>query len=186
MSEVFSKNYTQPEFLFVKGLYSYYIEHFRQKNLFYRTALLPFRSGSKKKGIELLQSCINQKSLVRIEAEIYLAHILLHFENRPTEALSVSRKLANEFPANLKFSELLTDNLIRCGQYKEALPLVRKSISQHAIYFSGPAHYFKGIIEEEFYKNISKSKEEYEKCIKIEYRPIDHYKRLATQRLKKL
>lgn len=184
--ESIDKNLNQPEFQFMKGLYQYYIEFYKQKNILYRAALSPLRSGSITKGIENLKSSAEKTSLAQIEAKIYYSHILMHHENRPWEALPVSRQLTNDFPNNPRFMQLYADNLISCKLYKEAIPLIEQLENQKKEYYSIPAHFFRGIIEEEYFKNKVKAEEEYKFCIESNYDAIEFYKRLATQRLKKL
>jgi len=184
--ESIDKNINLPEFQFVKGLYLYYIEFYKQKNFFYRAALSPLRSGSRQKGIAFLKASAEQPSIAQVEARIYYSHILMHLENRPWEALAVSRQLATDFPENLKFTELYADNLIRCKLYKEAISMVDRLQNQKKEYYSIPGHFFRGVIEEEYFKNTVKAKQEYEYCVEKNYTPSEVYKRLASQRLKKM
>ncbi|MBS1681081.1 MAG: hypothetical protein JST48_05165 [Bacteroidetes bacterium] len=184
--ETFDNNYTQPEFLFIKGLYLYYIEYYKQKSLFFRAALIPLKSGNKQEGLWYLRKSAEQLSLAQVEALIFAAHILLHLENKPYEALDVSIKLIEMYPQNLKFIELYTDNLLRCKLYTQAIPWVKKLVDQPAVYYSIPGHLFNGIIEEEYYQNKTEAKRAYQQCVVTKYKPAEHYQRLAYQRLKKI
>ncbi|GHN00885.1 hypothetical protein WSM22_23740 [Cytophagales bacterium WSM2-2] len=183
---VIDKKYTQPEYLFITGLYKYYIEFYKQKSLFYKAALLPLRSGNKTEGLKLLRQCSETPSLAQTEARIFLSHILLHLENLPEESLPISKSLVEQYPGNLKFAELYAENLIKCKKYKEALIYVEELQNQAAPYYTGPGYFYRGCIEEDFFKNPAKAKLAYQKCVGIEYKPIEFYRKLATQRLKKL
>lgn len=186
ITEAFDKNYEQPEFQFIKGLYLYYIEFFRQKNLFYRAALAPLRSGNKIKGIALLKSSAKKISMAQVEAQIFEVHLLLHLENRPFETILSSKELATTYPQNLKFTELYADNLIRCKMYKEALPVVERLRSQKSLYYSNSGDFFRGVIEEEYFFDKQKAKDAYQRCASNDYRPTKAYQRFALQRLKKI
>ncbi len=186
LTEAFKRNYDQPEFQFIKGLYLYYIEYYRQKNLFYRAALIPFHSGDRRKGFELLNSSADKLSMAQVEARIFSAHILLRIENKPNEALAFSKRLVDDYPDNLKFIELYTDNLIKCKMYNDAIPFVDRLENQKSLYYSVPGHFFRGIIEEEYFKNKTTAKQAYQHCIETDYKPIEIYQRLALLRLKGL
>jgi predicted Zn-dependent protease len=180
------KKYSQLEYLFVVGLYKYYVEHYRQKSFFYRAALIPLRSGSTEEGLKLLRQCAASPSIIQSDACIFLAHILMHHENKPTEALVYSEDLHRNYPNNMKVKELYAENLIRCKKYSEAIPLVATLESQNSFYFSGPAHFFEGLLEEEFYKNKEKAKAAYQRCTEKEYRAIEYFQKRAAHRLKDL
>lgn len=184
--ESFEKNYIQPEFLFIKGLYLYYIEYYRKKNLFYRAALFAFHSGNQKKGLELLKASASQFSMAQVEAKIFLAHIYLHLENKPLEALPYSQALIESYPTNIKLVELYTNNLVKCKMFKEAIIFVDQLEDQKKEYFSIPGHYYRGVIEEDFNNQKEKAKQAYLRCLETKYKPVEAYQKLAAQRLMKL
>lgn len=184
--ESFEKNYTQPEFQFIKGLYLYYIEYYRKKNLFYRAALFAFHSGNQKKGLELLKTSAGQFSMAQVEAKIFLAHIYLHLENKPFEALPYSKELTSNYPTNLKLMELYTNNLVKCKMYREAMTFVDQLENQKNEYYSIPGYFYRGVIEDELFNDKEKAKTAYQRCLQTNYKPVEAYQKLATQRLKKL
>jgi hypothetical protein len=184
--DAFDKGYSENEFLMIKGLYLYYVELFRQKNFFYAAVALPLRKGSKKDGLELLKVCATKKSMSQIESQIFLAHILLRYEKKPFEALVYSKSLFENYPANLKFTELLIDNLIGCKMYNEALEILGVLENHSLVYYSCPGQFFRGVIEEEHFKNVAKAKIAYTSCANNKYRPVESYVSLANERLKKL
>jgi|GEM_PF-2497666 len=180
------KQYSQPEFLFIKGLYQYYIEYYKQKSLFYKAALIPLRSGDRKEGLNILKQCTLRPSIVQTEARIFVAHILLHLDNKPSESLPVTKSLIEDYPGNLKFIELHTESLIKCKKYTEALPFVEILQNQTSFYYSGPGNFFRGLIEENHFKNKTKAKIAYQKCIEKEFKPIEYFQKNASQRLKQI
>ncbi|MCZ8214699.1 MAG: hypothetical protein O9262_00595, partial [Cyclobacteriaceae bacterium] len=158
---------SDPELLFVKGMYLYYMDFFRSKGFVYRTALFPFRDGDQKKGLTLLEKSASESSLAFTEANIYMAHIYLHLENEPLKALPYSQKLVKMYPENAKFSELLIDNLISCGRYDEASVYLDEQLKQTYAYFKIPALYFAAQVEALRKKNSSKAKELLTECIAL-------------------
>jgi BarA-like signal transduction histidine kinase len=156
-----------PELLFVKGMYLYYMDFFRNRGFVYRTALFPFRDGDQKKGLALLEKSAMESSLAFTEANIYLAHIYLHLENQPVKALVYSQKLVNLYPENAKFNELLIDNLISCGKYDEAIMRLDMQMKLTYAYFKIPALYFSARVEAERKKNSAKAKMLLKECIDL-------------------
>ncbi len=158
---------TEPEYLFVTGLYFYYIEYYKDKSFFYRSALWPFRSGNKEKALELLKKSIEDKSMARTEALIYLAHIHLRLENNPTQALIYSKELAENYPSNAKFRELYIDNLLAAEKYEECYPLLVKQTSLDNPYFTIPAYYFMGCYYREAKGENEKATLNFNKCLQL-------------------
>ncbi|MBS1557991.1 MAG: hypothetical protein JST69_04615 [Bacteroidetes bacterium] len=178
------KKTNQPEFLFINGLYLYYIEYYREKNLFYRVALSPLRKGNKEEGLKILNQCLEKKSMIQIEAKLYLAHILLHLEKKTDEALPISQSLAICFPKNLKFAELYAENLIAVKKYAEANKFVSILETQRSPYYSIPGHVLRGLIEEDYLNNKNKAKEAYLFSTRQELKPVEYFQKIALQRLK--
>lgn len=156
-----------PELLFVKGMYLYYMDFFRNRGFVYRTALFPFRDGDQKKGLVLLEKSASEASLAFTEANIYLAHIYLHLENKPLKALAYSEKLVRLYPENAKFRELLIDNLISCGKYDQAIIYLERQLKFTYAYFKIPALYFEARTEQEYKKNSVRAIKLLEACIDL-------------------
>jgi tetratricopeptide (TPR) repeat protein len=147
--KVLDQKTTEPELLFVKGMYLYYMDFFREKGFIYKTALLPFRNGNQKEGLDLLRAVAETESMASTEAAIYLAHIYLHHQGRAEEALPFSKKLAEAYPKNLKLRELLIENLLVLRQYQSAAGFINQQLLTSMAYFKIPALYFKGFLEHE-------------------------------------
>lgn len=167
LMKTFDENKNEPEFIFVKGLYLYYMDFFRAKGFMYRTVLFPFRDGDQKQGLRLLEEAAAAQSLAKTESLIYLAHIYLHLENEPFKALPYSRKLVELYPSNTKFQELLLDNLMSAALYKEAMPLLEKQLAIQNAYYRIPALYFAGCAAQDFEKNKTKATTLFEKCVTL-------------------
>lgn len=167
MMQALDATVNDPELLFVKGMYLYYMDFFRNQGFVYRTALLPFRDGDQKKGLALLEKSALESSLAFTEANIYLAHIYLHLESQPVKALTYSEKLVKLYPENAKFRELLIDNLISVKKYKEATILLGIQMKLTYAYYKIPALYFAALIESESEKNSSRAKNLFKECIDL-------------------
>lgn len=184
--EVFDRDYREPEFTFVRGIYHYYIEHYRQKNILFRAAFLPFRKGDKAEGLRLLRQSAAQKSMAQVEAKIFLTHILLRLENRPSEALFYSRDLLTRFPQNTKMTEMHAEVLIKNKMFLEAQPVVDQLATHSRFYYACPGHFFRGYVQEELHHDKDKARQAYEKCLNQPFKPVEDYQRQARQRLKLL
>jgi len=148
---------------FIRGLYLYYREYYANKNIFYKSALWPLRNGDKETGLKLLAKVAGKPSMVKTEAAIFSAHILLRLENSPSKALSFSSRLVSQYPNNLKFLELYIENLLACKRYEEAALLIPRLACHHNPYVQCAGKLFEGILEEEFNHNPSKAL----RCYKI-------------------
>lgn len=186
--KTFAKENPDPEVLFIKGLYLYYIAYYKEKNFYYRTALWPFRDGDRKEGLTLLRQAAASKSLAQTESLIYLAHIHLHIEKTPLEALPYSKKLWEEYPQNLKFKELYINNLIDAGYYEECAPLLTEQLAVENPYYKIPALYFSGCLNLNGNKNREEAEKTFNECIRLadKYRLSDDYKSKAQIKLEKL
>lgn len=167
MMEAFDTNSQAGELLFIQGMYLYYSEFFREKGFVYRAALFPLRNGDKEKGLEALKKAAVTESLAQTEAIIYLAHMYLHLEKKPESALSYSRTLVERYPGNLKFREVLLENLISAAMYKEAEALLSEQLKTENMYYRIPALYFKGVLEKDVEKNMAKAKKSFSSCIEL-------------------
>ena len=185
ISRVFEEQYTEPEFDFIRGLYLYYIDHYRQKSFFFRAAFLPFRDGDKTEGLRLLQLCATRPSMAQVEARIFLAHIYLHLENKPAEALHYSTLLSQSFPANPKLQELHVEALLENGHYEKASPIASLLATQADFYFACPGYFFLGRLAEQSGQRAN-ARSFYERCLSQEFRPIETYQKRAQQRLRQL
>lgn len=186
ITEAFDQGYTAPEFTFIRGLYNYYIEYYRHKNFFFRAAFLPFRDGDKEEGLRLLRLSATQTSMAQTEAKIFLTHVYLHLENNPAEALTYSSALLRDFPLNDKLRELHAECLLQNKRYEEAAAVISPLESHERFYFSCPGNFFRGWLEEEFYRNKTAARAAYQKCLLEVFKPIEGYQKRASARLRKM
>ena len=184
----FTHKWQDPEFLFLQGLYLYYIDHYSHKGFFYRSALSMFKKGNRDQGLTLLKNAANQKSIAQTEALIYLSHIYLNFEGKPFEALPYSKKLAEKYPSNLKFKELYIKNLLAVGQYLEANELLIDQLTVDNPYFKIPALFFSGCYSLDYKQDTLSAKSKFNKCIEsaIKRPSMVMYKEMSEKRLASL
>lgn len=161
----FDDSVSSPEYNFVKGLYLYYADYFSSYTVGGKI-LFPFiKKGNAASGLDLLADVAFSKSMAGTEAAIYLAHILLHHQKKSRDALAVCEKLANRYPANIKFQELLAEAFLAAGEYEKAIPVVNRLKGDPHDYYHAAGYLFEGILEEEFYKNPKKARACYSQSI---------------------
>jgi hypothetical protein len=182
----FDDSLTSDECTFVKGLYLYYADLY-QDNHFTGKLMIPFiKNGDREAGLKFLSAASFSKSRAGTEAAIYKAHILLHFEKKPKEALAVSETLAMRYPDNLKLLELYAECLLACGQYGKAQPVIERLRHTPDKFFHCAAQLFEGILQEEVFNNIAKAKEHYRQSLKdgeAYGSMLQAYKKQAEKRL---
>ncbi|MCS7019804.1 MAG: hypothetical protein NZM34_11900 [Bernardetiaceae bacterium] len=118
------------ELNFMTGLYNYYREYFPERYPIYRPFVVFFRPGSKKEGLENLETCVQKAIFTANEAAGYLTHIYLRYENNHEQALRHSRQLAQRFPNNMHYVAAFIETALLTKRYEEAaqmLPLLQKS-----------------------------------------------------------
>jgi hypothetical protein len=188
MMQSFDGGRTEPEFLFVKGLYLYYIEYYRNKGFHYRTALWPFRDGDMDEGLRLIKESASISSLAQTEALIYAAHISFRLEGKPLEGLEYSQKLTEQYPDNPKFRELYLENLLAAGKYEACADLLSMQLSIENPYYRIPALYFLGCMQMNFYRNNEGAKKTFRECIKLskENSLLEEYREKAEDKLTEL
>lgn len=174
-----------PEYNFIRGLYQYYIEHYRSVSFFYRAALFALRNGDKLKGLDALKTCASSQSTVQTEAKSYLAHIFLHFEEKPLDALPYAADLHERYPNNLKFTEVYVETLLACQRYVEAEPLAWQLSKNESEYFSTPGNYFLGVIYEAS-SNFSQARVHFRQSAASTSEPVFRYREKAREKLKSL
>lgn len=104
-------------------------------------ALRPFRwampEGDRKQGLELLASASRDALFVRAEATYFTGLILLRYEDRPAESLSLFRNLASSYPENEFYQRILIQALLEVaqsveqnGEFFRARELYRESLER--------------------------------------------------------
>lgn len=113
-----------PDFYFSSGLYDYYREEYPQLHPAYKPLVWFMRSGDKQKGMNQLVLAIQQSLFSRVEATLYLTHILADYENRAPEALPYLAQLAKQYPDNPFFSARYAEMLLNAQRPASASLLI--------------------------------------------------------------
>lgn len=101
-----------PDFYLSSGLYDYYREEYPELHPIYKLSVWFMRSGDKQKGLDQLVLAIRQSLFSRMEATLYLTHILTDYENRASEALPYLEQLVNQYPNNPFFGARYAEVLL--------------------------------------------------------------------------
>jgi hypothetical protein len=153
--------------VFIQGLYLYFAEHFSDQSRSFQLVSGILKPGNKTEGLARIHQAAFADPLVGIEAAIYEAHILLHIENRYSEALVISKRLVDEYPENLKFIEMYAECLLALKQYEACAQNAKRLLNSENKFYHCAAYLFNGIIEEEFDGNARAALKSYETCIKV-------------------
>lgn len=113
-----------PDFYLSSGLYDYYREEYPELHPIYKPLVWFMRSGDKQKGLDQLILAIRQSLFSRVEATLYLTHILSDYENRASEALPYLQQLVSQYPNNPFFVARYAEVLLNAQRPGIAAPLI--------------------------------------------------------------
>lgn len=82
------------------------------------------RPGDKQKGLDQLTLASQQSLFSRVEATLYLTHILTDYENRASEALPYLAQLARQYPNNPFFFARYAEVLLNARRLAPASALI--------------------------------------------------------------
>lgn len=124
-----------PDFYLSSGLYDYYREEYPQLHPAYKPLVWFMRSGDKQKGMNQLVLASQQSLFSRVEATLYLTHILTDYENRAPEALRYLAPLVKQYPNNPFFFARYAEVLLNAQRPLPAPSLVDSLLeNQQLIY----------------------------------------------------
>lgn len=118
-----------PDFYLSSGLYDYYREEYPELHPGYKPLVWLMRSGDKQKGLNQLTIAGRQSLFSRVEATLYLAHILADYENRSPEALPYLAQLVKQYPQNAFFAVRYAEVLLNGQRTELAEPLITGLLS---------------------------------------------------------
>jgi tetratricopeptide (TPR) repeat protein len=104
--------------------------------------------GDKQLGIEYLKKAAKLSLFLKEQANIYLFHIYLRYENDPASSLPYARLLAESFPDNLRFTSLYAEALFYNKDFDNLKPLAETLAAQQKKFYTIPGYLFKGIVAE--------------------------------------
>jgi tetratricopeptide (TPR) repeat protein len=154
------------EFYFPVGLYNYYREKYPELHPVYKPFMFFFRSGDKAKGLQQLEQSARQNIFTKPEAGVFLAHIYLYYENKPSLALQSVQQLHEEFPENRLFRVQLVESLLATGSYAKALPHIKFLLQQQDSFYLMAGQLFQGLYNEKALGNSRHAQLYYQKALK--------------------
>lgn len=124
------------ELKFLASLYHYYFQYYKSENLVFNPLMWFFKAGNKETGLRWLEEAAQDNSIIGTEALVYLSHIYLRIENKPSNALGFANQLVLKHPKNLKFYELLIEaHLANTIESEESDKLVKLLLAADKVYF---------------------------------------------------
>lgn len=161
------------EFLFGQGVFNYYASWIAEEHPFLRPILLFFPKGNRQLGLQQLRNVADNAFYTGPEAKFFLMKILAsEKEKRDKEALVVAKQLVTAYPDNGTFARhyamlSFNEGLFRDCE-KASLDILDKLNQGYPGYeeISGRyATYYLGWLQHKKYKNQSKAKDYYQRCI---------------------
>ncbi|MFW5886157.1 MAG: tetratricopeptide repeat protein [Bacteroidota bacterium] len=157
-----------PEFLFITGLYSYYIEAYPEYHPFYKPFVMLFKKGNKKEGLSQLKHACDHTIFVRAESLLFTSIIYMNFEKESSKALLYAEKLHNLYPRNPYFLSRYVEMLIENEKFQEAVPFLIKLFDYKDNKFVlMNAFVFKGAIEEKYKLDMVKAEKDYKQGLEL-------------------
>jgi hypothetical protein len=165
-------NDLSPEFLFGEGLYNYYAVWISNNYPLLKPVLLFFPDGNKQLGLKQLKTAAANGFYTGTESKVFLMKIYANEENNPSLAMPISRYLAYTYPDNAYFqrfyarlafldgnfieTEKISNDII--GKLDRKMPGYEEVSGRYATYFLGYIHLNK-------YRNLTKAKENFDRCL---------------------
>ncbi|MBB4599722.1 tetratricopeptide (TPR) repeat protein [Hymenobacter luteus] len=165
-------NGLSPEFLFGQALINYYAPWISDTYPLLRPVLLFFPKGNKKLGLSQLRSVAANGFYTAPEARVFLMKILQNQENKPDEALALARIMATTYPDNGYFQRFYALMSYQVGDLNECervsrdiLDKINRGMPGYEGISGRYATYFLGSLMQNQYKDLTKAKEYYQRCI---------------------
>jgi tetratricopeptide (TPR) repeat protein len=154
------------DFYFFTGLYNYYREEYPDAHPVYRPLAILFPKGNKIRGLKEIQIAAKSSIFLKADSYSYLSYIYICFENDFDKALSLNRTLHDLYPENLLFRSEYIKNLLLEKRYSEAEDIVKScDLASGNKYFAAQILFFKGLLQEKVYRNLSEAESFYDKAI---------------------
>jgi hypothetical protein len=157
------------EFLFSSGLYNFYREQYPESHPKTKSIFYFFAKGNKKLGIQELEYSSKNSIFSRVEAQIYLIHILIKYESNFTRALFHASNLFAKYPVNTTFLITQIECLLMNKEYEKAEKL-NVALSKKTDVVSRLSHFaFEGYLDEYYRNDLAAAKTNYAKALKLPY-----------------
>ncbi|KAA9332284.1 tol-pal system protein YbgF [Hymenobacter busanensis] len=165
-------NGLSPEFLFGQALFNYYAVWISENYPLLRPVLLFFPKGNRELGLQQLKNVADNGFYTGTEAKFFLMRILNNEENNPAASMPLARYLATKYPDNGYFQRFYALLSFNEGEFRECERVSREILDKINRGYPGYegisgryATYFLGWLMQNKYKDLSKAKEYYQRCI---------------------
>lgn len=165
-------NGLSPEFLFGQALFNYYAVWIPDNYPLLKPVLLLFPKGNKQLGLQQLRNVADNGFYVGPEAKVFLMRILNNEENNPEAAMPIARNLAKSYPDNGYFQRFYALLCFNMGEFRESERVSQEiltKLNQGMPGYEGIsgryATYFLGWLMQNRYKDLTKAKDYYQRCI---------------------
>ncbi|MBX0292122.1 tol-pal system protein YbgF [Hymenobacter sp. HSC-4F20] len=165
-------NGLSPEFLFGQALFNYYAVWIPDNYPLLKPVLLFFPKGNKQLGLQQLRNVADNGFYVGPEARVFLMRILMNEEDKPEQAMPIARYLATTYPDNGYLQRIYANACFRQGEFRECervsrdiLEKLNQGLPGYEANSGRYATYFLGYLMQNKYKDFTKAKEYYQRCI---------------------
>ncbi len=165
-------NGLSPEFLFGQALFNYYAVWIPDNYPLLKPVLLFFPKGNKQLGLQQLRNVADNGFYVGPEARVFLMRILMNEEDKPEEAMPIARYLATTYPDNGYLQRIYANACFRQGEFRECervsrdiLEKLNQGLPGYEANSGRYATYFLGYLMQNKYKDFTKAREYYQRCI---------------------
>ena len=165
-------NGLSPEFLFGQALFNYYAVWIPDNYPLLKPVLLLCPKGNKQLGLQQLRNVADNGFYVGPEAKVFLMRILNNEENNPEAAMPLARNLAKTYPDNGYFQRFYALLCFNMGEFRESERVSQEiltKLNQGMPGYEGIsgryATYFLGWLMQNRYKDLTKAKDYYQRCI---------------------
>lgn len=140
-----------PDVLFGRGLYNYYVEAVKDDNPMLAPIIGLFATGNKRVGLQMLEISAQQAQYAKTEAQYELMKVYYIYEKNFVRANAFAQYLTNKFPNNVQFLHYLGYSQVSLGQtdkydstYRVVLDRCREKRPGYTIRQAREAMYFRG------------------------------------------
>ena len=156
---------SNPDVLFGRGLYNYYVEAVKDDNPVLAPVIGIFATGNKRVGLQMLEISAQKAVYAKTEAQYELMKVYYTYEKNHVRANAYAQYLTNKFPNNVQFLHYLGFTQVALGltdkydsTYRVVLARAREKRpgytirqAREAMFYLGQAALFKGRLDSALY-----------------------------------
>jgi tetratricopeptide (TPR) repeat protein len=156
---------SNPDVLFGRGLYNYYVEAVKDDNPMLAPIIGIFATGNKRVGLQMLELSSQKAVYAKTEAQYELMKVYYTYEKNYVRANAFAQYLTNKFPNNVQFLHYLGFTQVAMGltdkydsTYRVILARAREKRpgytirqAREAMFYLGQAALFRGNLDSALY-----------------------------------